>query len=133
MRKKVEEKKEFNLEEAFALWKQTGKNGEYLKGKTTSECGDTDIWGIYTPSECGDTEIWGFYAKEKKNEKQPDLTICKKLDNGKMEEIAVLWETDNKTGTGKHLYGRTSEKENIIAFYSDGTNNRPYIKAYFQE
>ena len=52
MRKKVEEKKEFNLEEAFALWKQNGKNGEYLKGRTTSECGDC--------------EIWGFYAKEKK-------------------------------------------------------------------
>ena len=83
MRKKVEEKKEFNLEEAFALWKQTGKNGEYLKGKTTSECGDC--------------EIWGFYAKEKKNEKQPDLTICKKLDSGKMEEIAVLWATKDDT------------------------------------
>ena len=125
MRKKVEEKKEFNLEEAFALWKQTGKNGEYLKGKTTSECGDT--------------EIWGFYDKQpdltvcKKLDKQPDLTVCKKLDNGKMEEVAVLWETDNKAGTGKHLYGRTSEKENIIAFYGDGQNNRPYIKGYFQD
>ena len=47
MRKKVEERREFNLEEAFALWKQTGKNGEYLKGKTTSECGDCEIWGFY--------------------------------------------------------------------------------------
>ena len=119
MRKKVEEKKEFNLEEAFALWKQTGKNGEYLKGRTTSECGDC--------------EIWGFYAKEKKNEKQPDLTICKKLDNGKMEEICVLWETENKDKSGKHLYGRTTEKENIIAFYNKEENNRPYIKGYFQD
>ena len=119
MRKKEETKQEFNLEEAFALWKQTGKNGEYLKGKTTSECGDT--------------EIWGFFAKDKKSEKQPDLTICKKLDNGKMEEIAVLWETENKNSKGKHLYGRTTEKENIIAFYGDGQNNRPYIKGYFQD
>lgn len=115
-----EEKKTFDLEEAFALWKQTGKNGEYLKGKTTSECGDT--------------EIWGFYAKEKKTEKQPDISICKKLDNGKMEEIAVLWESENKDGKGKHLYGRTAEKENIIAFYnSEDINNRPYIKGYFQD
>lgn len=122
MRKKVEEKKEFNLEEAFALWKQTGKNGEYLKGKTTSECGDT--------------EVWGFYQKDKKNDKQPDITVCKKLENGKMEEICVLWITDNKDNkdnNGKHLYGRTSEKENIIAFFGDETNNRPYIKAYFQD
>lgn len=119
MRKKVEEKKEFNLEEAFALWKQTGKNGEYLKGKTTSECGDT--------------EIWGFYRKDKKNDKQPDLSICKKVDD-KMEEICVLWETKNKNNDGKHLYGKTSEKENIIAFYNeDSENNRPYIKAYFQD
>ena len=119
MRKKVEERREFNLEEAFALWKQTGKNGEYLKGKTTSECGDC--------------EIWGFYKKEKQNDKQPDITICKKLENGKMEEIAVLWETDNKNSKGKHLYGRTSEKENLIAFYGDETNNRPFIKGYFQD
>ena len=118
MRKKVEENKNFNLEEAFALWKQEGKNGEYLKGKTTSECGDT--------------EIWGFFKKDKKNNKQPDLSICKKV-NDKMEEIAVLWITDNKDGKGKHLYGRTTEKENLIAFYGDEKNNRPFIKAYFQE
>lgn len=115
-----EETKTFDLEEAFALWKQNGKNGEYLKGRTTSECGDT--------------EIWGFYRKDKENDKQPDISICKKLDNGKMEEIAVLWESDNKNGNGKHLYGRTAEKENIIAFYnSEDINNRPFIKGYFQE
>ena len=120
MRKKVEETKEFNLDEAFALWRQEGKNGEYLKGKTTPECGDC--------------EIWGFYAKEKKNEKHPDITICKKNKDEKMEEIAVLWESDNKDKKGKHLYGRTAEKENLIAFYNDDKeNNRPYIKAYFQE
>ena len=118
MRKKEETKKEFNLEEAFALWKQDGKNGEYLKGKTTSECGDC--------------EIWGFYKKDKKNSKQPDITLCRK-ENEKMMEIAVLWESDNKSGTGKHLYGKTSENENLIAFYGDGTNNRPYIKGYFQD
>ena len=123
MRKKIEEtneKKTFELEEAFALWKQPGKNGEYLKGRTTSECGDT--------------EIWGFYRKDKENDKQPDISICKKLDNGKMEEIAVLWISDNKDGKGKHLYGRTAEKENIIAFFNnEDINNRPYIKGYFQE
>ena len=64
MRKKVEENKEFNLEEAFALWKQTGKNGEYLKGKTTSECGDCEIWGFSTR----ETYSWWSYmfkAREK--------------------------------------------------------------------
>ena len=38
-----------------------------------------------------------------------------------------------KNSKVKHLYGRTSEKENIIAFYGDETNNRPFIKAYFQD
>ena len=118
MRKKVEEQKQFNLEEAFALWKREGKNGEYLKGQTTSECGDT--------------EIWAFYRKEKKNEKQPDISVCKKV-NDKMEEIAVLWITKNKNNDEKHLYGKTSENENLIAFFNDTKNNRPYIKAYFQE
>lgn len=117
MRKK--ETKTNNLEEAFALWKQEGKNGEYLKGKTTSECGDT--------------EIWGFFRKDKQSNKQPDISICKKLDNGKMEEICALWETVNKDGKGKHLFGRTAEKENIVAFYGDGVNNHPYIKGYFQD
>ena len=55
------------------------------------------------------------------------------IGRGKMEEIAVLWETENKNSKGKHLYGRTSEKENLIAFYGDETNNRPFIKGYFQD
>lgn len=118
MRKKEEVKK--SLEEAFCMWISKGKNGEYLSGKTTSECGDT--------------EIIGFFNKDKKNYKQPDITICKRVDDKKLEEICVLWKSVSKDKTKPYLFGHTSENENIVAFYNDGKNPKaPYIKGYFKD
>lgn len=108
--------KENNLRESFVLWKNVSKNNvEYLKGYT---CGENWI------------KIVGYFNTNKKNPKEPDIRIYCEKEDKTMIEICSLWDTISKNNT-RYLTGVTNEDERIIAFY-DGTNNRPYIKAYYK-
>ena len=64
--KKTEEKKKFDLEEAFVLWLSKSKEGkEYLTGHDLNK-----------------NRIIGFF-NEKSNEKQPDIKLYQTDDKGK--------------------------------------------------
>lgn len=108
--------KEFNLEEAFVLWKQTSKDGkEYLSGH-----------------DLHNNKILGFYNTNKKNPKEPDITVHLINEEGKIvKEIASLWAnvTENKK---EYLTGTTDEKEKLVCFYGK-KEKAPHIRAYFKE
>lgn len=109
--------KENNLKESFVLWKNVSKNNvEYLKGYTSGE---------------NHTELVAYFNTNKKNPKEPDIRVyCEKEGENAAIEVCSLWDTISKNNT-RYLTGVTNESERIIAFY-DGTNNRPYIKAYYK-
>lgn len=116
---KIEEKKEeFNLEEAFVLWKHTAKSGvEYLSGNTKDKI-----------------QLMGFFNKNKKNPKEPDVRVYTLDENGKQQdEVCALWETESKNGN-KYLSGN-SEDDFLVAFYNvtDGDEKHPYIRAYYKK
>ena len=118
MRKKAEEKKEFNLDEAFALWLHTSKDKkEYLRGKDLNE-----------------NKIVGFFNTNKRNEKEPDIELYQVDEKGnKGDKVVSLWENKSKEGR-VYLSGTTNENEKIVAFYGDKTEEkRPYVKGYFKE
>ena len=124
MRKSVEtkeEKKEFTLEEAFVLWRSEAKSGtKYLSG--------------FVSEKLGKTKLIGFFNTNKKNPKEADVRIYELDKEGKQgEEIASLWSYVSKDKK-PYLTGVTNEKEKLVAFYGDESNDkRPYIRAYFQE
>lgn len=107
--------KENNLKESFVLWKNVSKNNvEYLKGYTS-----------------GGTDLVAYFNTNKKNPKEPDIRVyCEVEGENSVVEVCSLWDTISKNNT-RYLTGVTNENERIIAFY-DGTNNRPYIKAYYK-
>lgn len=113
---KKEVKQEFNLIEAFVLWKNTSKSGkDYLKGYDLNK-----------------TKLVAFFNSNKKNPKEPDVRVYSIDSEGKQEkEVASLWEnvTQNEK---RYLTGNTDEKEKLVAFYSN-KEKAPYIRAYFKE
>lgn len=114
---KTEEKKKFDLEEAFVLWLSKSKEGkEYLTGHDLNK-----------------NRIIGFF-NEKSNEKQPDIKLYQTDDKGKRgDEVVSLWEYKSKEDK-VYLSGTTNENEKIVAFYGDKKEEkRPYIKGYFKE
>lgn len=115
--KKEEKKEEFNLEEAFVLWKHEGKAGtSYLTGNTKEK-----------------VKLLGFFNTKKKNPKEPDVRIYLVDEEGKQrDEVCALWETESKN-SHKYLSGST-EDDNIVAFYNDVDENDklPYIRAYYK-
>lgn len=117
-----EVKKEFNLEEAFVLWRNKSKAGNfYLRGK-----------------DLHDNKLVGFFNTKKKNPNEPDIRICEiNVDANGNEttgnEICSLWDSEAKSGN-RYLTGTTDEKEKIVAFYGkENEEARPYIRAYFRE
>ena len=106
-----------DLRECLVLWKNVSKNNvEYLKGYTSGE---------------NHIELVGYFNTNKKNPKEPDIRIyCEKEGENAVVEVCSLWDTLSKNNT-RYLTGVTNEDERIIAFY-DGTNNRPFIKAYYK-
>lgn len=115
-KKEKETKKEkFDLNECFTLWSNTSKEGnKYLTGYDFNK-----------------NRIIAFY-NNKANDKQPSIRIYGIDEEGKMtDEIITLWDTTFKTSGKAGLSGYTNEKESIIAFYSDETGKKPYIKGYF--
>jgi len=113
---KTEEKKK--LEEAFALWKQTSKNGlDYLSGNDDKK-----------------NRFVAFYNTNKKNPKEPDIRVYNVDAEGNQgQEVADLWEAISK-GEKRYLTGSTMDKEKLIAFYNEEANEKqPYIRAYYKE
>lgn len=119
MKKVEKEEVKKQLEEAFALWKNTGKKGnDYLTG-----------------NDCNNHKLVGFYNKEKRNEKEPDIRIYELDSENKIgQSVCSLWNNESKDKKTKYLTGITSDNEKIVAFFnSNCTNNQPIIRAYFKD
>ena len=126
LKNKEEIKKgEFDLKEAFVLWKDTAKSGNhYLKGNTAIDEKENSI------------SLVGYFNTNKKNPKEPDVRIYCINDEGKQDkEVCNLWETVSKGKEKRYLTGMTDDKERIIGFYTEEQNKegtRPYIRAYYK-
>ena len=113
--KTTETKKEFKLEQAFALWKQKSKDGKktYLSAKG----------------------LIGFYNTKKKNPKEPDLRVYgvnEKNDLTK-EPVCSLWCNVSENTKKKYLTG-TYEDKKVVGFIYEGDNEKaPYLSVYFRE
>lgn len=119
---KGEVKKEFNLTEAFVLWKNESKNKvEYLSGRLSDEGSNV--------------KLVGYFNTRKKNPKEPDIRIYDIDSDGSQGiEVCSLWENISK-GEKRYLTGTTNDQEKIIAFYNNLEENptRPYIRAYYKQ
>lgn len=119
---KEEVKKEFNLKEAFALWRNESKQGKfYLSGYTLDEKGNK-------------VKLLGYFNTEKENPKQPDVSVFLVDAEGKRaDKVASLWESISPSNT-RYLTGTTDENEKLVAFYGkEHEEARPYIRAYYKE
>lgn len=121
---KVEEKKEvvneFNLKEAFVLWKNKAKSGaDYLAGFTS----DKKI------------KLVAYFNSNKKNPKEPDIRIYSLDSEGKQDvEVADLWESVSEGKGTRYLTGSTNDREKLVCFYGkEHQEMRPYIRAYYKE
>lgn len=111
------ENKKFNLEQAFAMWKQEGKKGPYFSGKA------------------GNIKLLGFYNGKKKNPKEPDIRIypCDADGNREKDAVCSLWVNTSKNGK-QYLNGEYIGKK-VTGFINKDTKGgkRPYFSVYFQE
>lgn len=112
----TKERKEFNLKEAFVLWKHVEEtsNTLYLSGNTSENS----------------KKLKGTYNTEKTNEKAPDIRITTE-DN---KEYALLWINTSKDGN-MYLTGVLKENNSrLVGFYTkEIINQRPNIRVYYQE
>lgn len=114
-----ETKKEFKLEQAFALWKRKSKDGKktYLSGVGENK------------------RFTGFYNTKKQNPKEPDLRIYEVSEDGKLskEEVASLWCNVSENTKKKYLTGKYNDKK-VVGFINDGKNEKaPYLSVYYRE
>lgn len=117
--KKVEEKKEFTLEQVFAMWKETSKKGaSYFTGK------------------CDKGYIKGFYNTNKQNPKEPDIRIYLTNDKGDLEKDVYLSLWCNTTDNGKkYLTGKLGDKR-VVGFINakaNEENKQPYFTVYYSD
>lgn len=121
-------KKEFDLKECFALWRQTSKTGtQYFTGKTSEE------------DEAERSPIIGFFTVDKQNPTDPDVRIyIKEKDaEGKPvlgECIANLWGQISQN-FNEYLTGETNEKEDLVGFFTkkDDKGKVPDIRVYYKK
>lgn len=101
----------FKMEQAFALWKNKGKNGKaYFTGG----------------------KLIAFYNTMKKNPKEPDLRVYKQTEKGVElgEPITSLWCNISKGGK-KYLSGKYDGKK-VVGFINEkATEKQPYISVYY--
>lgn len=112
------EKKVFNLEQVFALWRQKTKDGKktYFSGKI------------------GEEYLTGFYNTKKQNPKEPDIRIYKRDEEGNLakEEFVSLW--CNVTKNGKKLLSGKIDGKRVIGFINTSGNEKaPYISVYWAD
>lgn len=108
-----------DLKEAFALWAKKKGDKEWYSGKTS---GDDSI------------NIVAFKNTNKKNPKQPDITVYEQKEAGEEKpELASLWQNESKAGK-LYYSGYTNEKEKLIAFINQDTQNGKYpaIRVYYK-
>lgn len=112
---------DFNLTEAFVLWKRKAKSGnDYLSGYVRK--GD-DV-----------TYLVGYFNSNKKNPKEPDIRVYVQVDGEQDIECASLWENISESKNTRYLTGSTNDNEKIVAFYGKQEDEkRPYIRAYYKE
>ena len=115
---KSTEKKEFKLEQVFALWKQKSKDGKktYFSGKI------------------GEEYLTAFYNTKKQNPKEPDIRIYKRDEDGNLskEEFVSLW--CNATNNGKKILSGKIDGKRVIGFInSSGNEKAPYISVYWSD
>lgn len=115
---KEEVKKEFNLKEAFVLWKNESKSKPgtfYLAGYVNNE---------------EKTKLVGFFNTDKKNPKEPDIRVGIKQED-KIVEVASLWTNIDKNEK-KYLTGVTDEKEKLVGWFGqENQEMRPFIRCYY--
>lgn len=111
-------KKEFTLEQVFALWRQKSKDGKktYFSGKI------------------GDEYLTGFYNTNKQNPKEPDIRIYKRDEEGNLskEEFVSLWCNAKENGK-KYLTGKIDGKRVVGFINSSGNEKAPYISVYWSD
>lgn len=113
-----EEKKEFDLKEAFVLWKNVAKSGkEYLAGFVNNE---------------EKTKLKGFFNTDKKNPKEPDIRVYTEV-NEKLVEVASLWTNVDKKEQ-KYVTGTTDEHEKLVGWFGkENQEMRPFVRVYYEK
>lgn len=122
---KKEEQKEFDLKEAFVLWKNTSKAGkDYLSGFVNAD--ET-------------FRLIAYFNTDKKNPKEPDIRVyqsIKKEDGtySKSEkEVASLWVNLDKNEK-KYVTGSTDEHEKLVGWFGqENQEARPYLRVYYEK
>ena len=115
--KQTTEKKEFNMNQLFAMWINKSKAGKnYLSGK------DSD-----------GRKLIGFFNGKKQNPKEPDVRIYEVLDNGEVSknEFTSLWVNVSANGK-KYLSGKIGEHRVVGFINSKATvdGKVPYFSIY---
>ena len=114
------EKKEFDLKEAFVLWRNESKKTPgtyYLSGFVSNE---------------EKTKLKGFFNTDKKNPKEADIRVYTDVE-GKLVEVASLWTNLDKKEK-KYLTGITDEKEKLVGWFGEENQEaRPYIRCYYEK
>ena len=111
-----------NLQEVFALWQSTGKEGNkaYYTGKTS---GDNPI------------RLVAFINSTKKNPNQPDINVYEQKEKGEDKpQVASLWQ--NKSKAGKLYYsGQDNENKKLVGFINEDTKEGKYpsIRVYYSD
>ena len=113
-----EEKKEFDLKEAFVLWKNVAKSGkEYLAGFVNNE---------------EKTKLKGFFNTDKRNPKEPDIRVYTEV-NEKLVEVASLWTNIDKNEK-KYVTGTTDEHEKLVGWFGlENQEARPFVRVYYEK
>lgn len=117
--KKETKREEFNLTEAFVLWKNKAKSGsDYLSGYESKN----------------KVKLVGYFNGKKENPKQPDVRVYALDAEGKQDiEVASLWDNVSEKGT-RYLTGMTNDKEKLVGWYSkEEDEKRPFIRVYYKE
>lgn len=115
-----EEKKGFDLKEAFVLWKNESKKTPgyyYLAGFVSNE---------------DKTKLKGFFNTDKKNPKEPDIRVYTEIE-GKLVEVASLWTNIDKNEK-KYVTGTTDEHEKLVGWFGqENQEARPFLRVYYEK
>lgn len=120
-----EEKKGFDLKEAFVLWKNVSKAGkEYVSGFV---------------NEDETFRLIGYFNTDKKNPKEPDMRVYQSIKNedgtySKSEkEVASLW-TNTDKNEKKYVTGTTDEHEKLVGWFGqENQEKRPFLRVYYEK
>lgn len=111
------EKKEFKLEQVFAMWKNQSKAGKtFFSGKH------------------GDVKLMGFYNTTKKNPKEPDIRVYELNQDGDLTDDVFISLWCNVTANGKkYLSGKLGDKRVVGFINTNATEKQPYFSVYYSD